>query len=448
MLLFFCVACYFRFLTVSQAERDRWTEGFLAQDEVIDANGLSRSRLDASFGSLSTTDRSVSASSVGISSPVGARDSSAVKNDHANVHIAPPNTGEEDDDDYDEDDDYEDEDEEEDGGSEWFFDILKRIQGLYQRFLVFFQAIGNFLIANVYIAVLILMYFCVLEEVSVVNSVYVVILIVFATHPPLARKSWWLLVLYTEFQIVLEFIWGFSFTDKVPTAVDTIIGVTNDSHGVLWKTLKWDIAIFVLAIVQIHVYRYAEAHQRNEFSLFDTRVSVSSQLTSQREAPQASETSIEPTDDADTSHVSDVVEVKVVKQLGLLARKIAADYCILIVTAFLLIVVLTSRVTVLKVVYVALFFLFLNVLLASGDKSKAPRLVWVAILAYSALSFVMCYLFQFKDLSDAVIELAVKQHASRNNDSAIQLFDDIGLSFQSSQTDRFFFLVCYLPMFS
>ena len=295
---------------------------------------------------------------------------------------------------------------------------LERLRQLLGHIMSALQSFWTFAVANLYIAVLVLIYFCVLEEVSVINAGYVVILIVFATHPPIARHSWWFLVIYTEFQILIEYIWGFPFTDGISDSINNIIGVESDSHSNLWTLLKWDIAIFSLAIVQYHVYLYA-AKARTDFSLFDSRPSAVNTVEL--------ETNVEQ---------SEPLESKLVKTIGALARKFAGEYWILIVCVTFLVATLSFRITMIKLGFVLLFCLFLNTSQVFVNKARLSRGLWFIVLAYSAGAFVLMYLFQFQRLSNAVIDIT-----SRNATSAKNTLDDIGLTYQDSQAERFTYLV-------
>ena len=297
-----------------------------------------------------------------------------------------------------------------------------------------FNSIVEFVIVNLYLAILVLVYFCVLDEVSVLNSIYVGIFLVFITHPPYARRWWSFLVAFSEFQIIIQYIWGFSIFNRVSLHINTILGVDSDIFSSLWWNLKWDIAIFTLSIIQFHVYRLAKISTiRMKQSLLD-RSDSSSSVGQDANSPSTHET---PT------------EVFVFDRIRIFIQKAIVDFWIVIAGVTLALVGLLGRVRFINMGYLFLLFAYVNLVLVLSTRLRiALNVLWTFITIYCLAAFAMMYVYQFPDLRNEIVDSICKNFTSTTSapneptiDCDHDILGDIGLVLESSQGLRFQYLV-------
>lgn len=77
-------------------------------------------------------------------------------------------------------------------------------------------------------------------------------------HAPFYSKFWWLLVVYSMAVLILQYLWGFAFTDNVSSRANELLGLNPDSHDNFWVQSRWHLGIFVLASLQYFIYGAAK----------------------------------------------------------------------------------------------------------------------------------------------------------------------------------------------
>ena len=119
-----------------------------------------------------------------------------------------------------------------------------------------------------YLITVLIVYIASLNEVTVFNAAYLMILIVFLGFPMLREKYWVWLLLYCTAVILVNYLWGFSAVSVSNATVESLLGLDPDIFSDVWHDLRWHIAILGLALVQLLAYRLLPstrvAHHHND----------------------------------------------------------------------------------------------------------------------------------------------------------------------------------------
>ena len=116
---------------------------------------------------------------------------------------------------------------------------------------VAWSQLTNLLLSYAYLVSLIVLYLCGLQEVNVINAVFLVYFIAFLIFPRLARIAWSSLVVYTEVVIVLQFLWQMAFAEGKDQPFWGLYGGKN-----LWLQLRFHLIILFFAVVQMNTYEH------------------------------------------------------------------------------------------------------------------------------------------------------------------------------------------------
>lgn len=104
----------------------------------------------------------------------------------------------------------------------------------------------------------VIVYVAALEEVTLLNAVYMVLVVAMIGFPALRERYWIVLVIYAELVIGLFYMWGFDL-HQPHGSYETLLGLRRDSHVHIWQAMRWQLAIFVLAATQLLVFRWSRS---------------------------------------------------------------------------------------------------------------------------------------------------------------------------------------------
>lgn len=71
---------------------------------------------------------------------------------------------------------------------------------------------------------------------------------------PPNRKYWKALLIYCMVVLLLQYLWGFDFSNNVSDRVTDLLGLDKSAHDNFWRTSRWNLAIFILASLQYFIY--------------------------------------------------------------------------------------------------------------------------------------------------------------------------------------------------
>lgn len=108
-----------------------------------------------------------------------------------------------------------------------------------------------------YLISLAVLYLCGLQEVNVINAVFLMYFVGFLIFPRLARIGWVSLVIYTELVIALKFLWQMSFADGKSQRFWGLEG--GDS---LWLELRFHLVILFFTAIQMDAYEHLAWRER------------------------------------------------------------------------------------------------------------------------------------------------------------------------------------------
>ncbi|EGD80710.1 hypothetical protein PTSG_01300 [Salpingoeca rosetta] len=106
-----------------------------------------------------------------------------------------------------------------------------------------------------YLLTVLIVYVASLNEVTVFNAAYLVILIAFLGFPRLREEYWVWLLLYCTAVILVNYLWGFPSVRTSDSTVESLLGLDPAIHHHIWRDLRWHIAILGLSLIQLLAYR-------------------------------------------------------------------------------------------------------------------------------------------------------------------------------------------------
>jgi hypothetical protein len=122
------------------------------------------------------------------------------------------------------------------------------------------KAMGFWALKQSYLLCLCGVYVAGLHQVNILNSVYLLILILFLTSPRIARQFWLALVLYCEAVILVVYTWSATpWTANIHSPkILPMIGLQTYTSTTLLFTqgLVWHLVILLFAVIQLWVLRY------------------------------------------------------------------------------------------------------------------------------------------------------------------------------------------------
>lgn len=269
----------------------------------------------------------------------------------------------------------------------------------------YFVAVSNLVVAGVqrysFAVALLVLYVAALDEVNVLNSVYVAVLPVFAAFPRLREQYWMLLVLYCECVIVTFFLWGFPFTKYVPSSTNELLGVFPGHDGLL-HNLRWHITIFAFSVIQLLAYRFFTiAHSRtnkaddrsglsrresnrSRFQLVSTSQPLGS-CTAEQDLPQ------EAPDGSGAPNQETALEA---------LEHFFRDIWFILSPLALLLAGILGSVSLLKLGYLALLFSIM--VLLQLRLRRTYYVSWVVVVIYAGSLQMLKYVFQFAPLRQLI----------------------------------------------
>ena len=301
--------------------------------------------------------------------------------------------------------------------------------------------------------VLVAIYFAALEDVNILNALFVVMLIVFLVFPKFARDYWIAMLLYTQAVILIEYIWGFPLSDGVSEDVSNLIGLDSNAFDHLWDVLDWHLAILLLATIQWNANeKFADSNQILPPGQQTVVQLASSGGTSDLTTPLLSEEDHEPAMDPPRTRLSPhqqqrgedhssegaaADESELEMETSWTVERYLEYFRLAILTGWLwiawmslLVYGIYGEVTVFRLGFLGLWSLYALVYFLTPNYFQRTRILWPLATIYTALVFAMLYLYQFEDIRN--------KWQDNLNETIIR---DFGLIFQNSQTDRFSYLV-------
>lgn len=136
----------------------------------------------------------------------------------------------------------------------------KKLSQWWKDFRPVLKSVGFWALKQSYLLCLGGVYIAGLHAVNILNSMYLLLFILFLISPNTARKAWLLLVLYCELVILLVYTWSATpWTANIKsTKVLSMIGLrTYPSTDELFSQgLVWHLIIMLFAVIQLWVLRY------------------------------------------------------------------------------------------------------------------------------------------------------------------------------------------------
>lgn len=284
--------------------------------------------------------------------------------------------------------------------------------GIFSKVWIVFQGLFRFVFRYTFLITVAIVFVASLEEVNLLNAVYLVILLIFLSQPQWREDYWVVLVAYCLLDIAVNYIWGFeSFHAITDERTERLLGLDSDALDHLWLKLRWQVVIFVLSVAQLLAYRNSV--------MFRTTKSQTARGQLEEHIPLLPSTD----DPLDAAAADGRVSLLVFSEV--LTRYYWPVACglILFLASFL------GHVTVIRLGF-ALFLMLHVLFFATRLTGKAEKLLWFLIFVYASAVFVLQYIYQFEE---------VKKFISRNfQDSWIH---DSGLMIQNGQLKLFIYLV-------
>jgi len=135
-----------------------------------------------------------------------------------------------------------------------------RLSAWWQEIRPVVRSVGFWALKQSYLLCLCGVYVAGLHQVNILNSVYLLILILFLTSPRIARQWWLFLVLYCETVILVVYTWSATpWTANIHSPkLLSMIGLQSYATTDLLFTrgLVWHLVIMLFAVIQLWVLRY------------------------------------------------------------------------------------------------------------------------------------------------------------------------------------------------
>lgn len=248
-----------------------------------------------------------------------------------------------------------------------------------------------------YFVTMLIIFLAALDSVSILNAIYLFLITVYIMFPQFIRSGWIVLVVYAEASIAVVFLWGFSpFQNVLSDSHQRLLGVSTTSHDDVWNTLRYDIAILCLALVQLYSMSFFNTHN------------------------------MKPDATGETSLLNNKYFCRI--------------WHVVTLGAFLFYGII-GRPTVLKLGYLVNFFLPLT--LFQFSMTTLSR--WVSLIGvlYSGLVLYLMYIYQFTSLQEQVSSFCTRIGVSNMAD--IGLVEQQG---EHQQRDLFLYLLPPVVVFA
>ena len=233
----------------------------------------------------------------------------------------------------------------------------------------------NLFLAYAYLVSVIVLFFCGLQQVNIINTVFLLYSIAFLIFPRLARKFWISLVVYTEIIIVLLFIWQLTYFKSRPIEYARLWGLEN--QGTLWKQLQFHIVILLFTSIQLNTYRLLDKKQR-----------------------MSAETDRETLNEEDI--LPDAIKNSWIRKFGMrlsdFLETITSRYTLIACYLVFSLISLLKPVTVFDLGYLVIFSICL--ILHQVGMKKVIQTIWVAVCLYAAIVTSACYTYQFVEIQN------------------------------------------------
>jgi hypothetical protein len=257
-----------------------------------------------------------------------------------------------------------------------------------------------------FLVTVVIVFVAALEDVNLLNALYLIILIIFLNFPQLREDYWVLLTTYALAVILLTYLWAFPhlIRQHASQQVKDLLGLNFDGFDGLWQALRWHAAIFGLSYAQLLAYRSSSGFR-----------------TTPTESSDAVDEDAEALLDSSTTSQH---QHKVVERFETVLRLLWP----LLVQLSLLLVGVLGRVTALRLGFVALLVLY-RLLVHLGWRAVAKR-YWYLVSIYAAAAFISMYMYQFDQVQGFADTILRKKQQS-----------DLGYEDHSTQIELFKYLV-------
>lgn len=135
-----------------------------------------------------------------------------------------------------------------------------RLSKWWKDFKPVLKAVGFWALKQSYLLSLGGVYIAGLHQVTILNSVYLLLFILFLTSPVIARRFWLVLVLYCETVILVVYTWSATpWTNNIKsTKLLSMIGLRtySNTNDLFTQGLVWHLVIMLFGVIQLWVLRY------------------------------------------------------------------------------------------------------------------------------------------------------------------------------------------------
>ena len=319
--------------------------------------------------------------------------------------------------------------------------VLTRAKDTLMRLL---RGLVTFTLRYIVWATVFVVYVAALEDVTLINAFYLIVLIAFMGFPSLRERYWVSLVVYCVAVLLLLYLWGFSIHGRHDT-VETLLGLDAGIHKHMWRSMRWHLAILLLSGTQLLLFRWTQSASTLKANGRAGRRPSRMARESSYEDPNA-EPLLSHARHADVSAPSAAAAEAPpsASQEGgegeeddaALPKSLAASLEALVYAAWPTVVAvavacagLLGEVNLLRLGYLALFGV--QLLLRVLNLPRAATRWELVIMLYAAMVLITKYMYQFRSLQRRV-----------DDDIDEAWLEDVGLRVMTTQLRLFVYLVC------
>lgn len=303
------------------------------------------------------------------------------------------------------------------------------------------------LIRYSYILSLIFLYFVSIRGINAINFVFMAFFLVFACKPALAKRSWNILVHFSEAILLLRFLWQLHWIPDNNT-VTNIIGLNKDRSQLAISTLVWEALLVVFVTIQMYIIdieeeslarersrKYAlSANTDGPSSTTTTATTTTTEQEGQQEQEQQTEEGtkknqvLSPQEVLSSWSKDNALPLldRVVGVLEFWVRTRGLYIC----TVVWMLMGTLMPISVVSLSFVAMAMVCTLALFHTRNPAAYVRQVWMLFLVWLAVVLFAEYSYQLPDLQRALSRV---YRESRLNDYIG--IDELGLTqFESAQT--------------
>ncbi|KAL9644447.1 hypothetical protein ABK040_016574 [Willaertia magna] len=314
-------------------------------------------------------------------------------------------------------------------------------------FNYFIELLFIFFIRNSFYVSLVILYFADLTSVNadVLHAIYLIFCLLYFIFPKVAQKTWIILVFYCQFVIVSLYFFNIWYAPDHVGMIYEIIGFSptflsvteftkTNTFGSFWKGLIWHILILIFTSIQYHIQQVNKEMNKNGMIVL-----FGKQLVNIKQQ-QNNNTTVQE-EDKEEEDLQIVWRRKLnygLNKLYLVFEKLFLDTelfyflgsCLCYLSVFLLIF-LQNEASIIGFLYLFIVLICFALNTSTSKDGKAfPIFVifWHVFVLYSALVFVVEYIYQFPSFANFLNEL-LPDHPINTNDEFNNVDSGANLSF-------------------